>query len=333
MRRLKDFARDTRGDCDDRDVSLDFPPLDLPAKAPSLANWKHLGSSAQTSDLRHTRGEITSQLSCYRKFHRSSSQLFNGLKQKALGVESGEIPDMAQENTDDENEGTGNQEEPETLESLLFVFEEFNKRLVASRSVSLSQRLGESDFTTPIKSHGQGLPQPVLSPSPCQRFERTLDPYTATEGTDHSSDQQPASLFDNSYDTELSTPETSEAAEPQLRFCPEVELVVYQRKYPLMKSNKWPDILRLKSRNARDGPDDEWIPESTSKPILKSRRNHNAEKEMATVRREDQVSVDAFMRKLDAYDTLREDMQDRYAQARDHVIYRYNRSVSESSHL
>ncbi|KAG5356084.1 hypothetical protein CJU89_5805 [Yarrowia sp. B02] len=305
MRRLRNYAKDTldsryRSDTlSSLDSNLDFQPLHIPTRAPSV----------RISNNPKDRPEYVSQLACYRKFHRSSSQIFNDLKLIRV------VSEETLENKPEEPE-----EEEESLESLMYVFQVLNSKSSGSRAASGSKSTHSTHTQIPLQPLQPQRPlQQVLSP-------QVMD--TLTESTDQSSDQNQASVF--SELTQPSTPQSSaeEAHEPQLRFCPEVELVVYQRKYPLIKSTKWQDLLRLKRSHPEFEPGEEWT-STISKPILKSRNNQNAEREMATVRREDQLSIDDFLKRLETYDTIREEMQDYFACKRDHVIYRYNRQLRD----
>lgn len=308
MKKLRDIARDT---LDSRYRSDTLSSLDS-SRAPSV----HISHHPKD------RPEYVSQLACYRKFHRSSSQIFNELK--LMRVVSDETVDKK----------TEQEEEPEpdeeSLESLMYVFQVLNQTR-GSRSVSDSRPSVSSPESNPSLCSATSInPTQIPLHQPLQQVlsPQVMDTYT--ESTDRSSDQNQPSVF--SDHTELSTPQSSaaETHEPQLRFCPEVELVVYQRKYPLVKSSKWQDLLRLKRPLPEYELDEEEEWTSTiSKPILKSRNNQNAEREMATVRREDGLSIDDFLRRLETYDTIREEMQDYFACKRDHVIYRYNRQLRE----
>jgi hypothetical protein len=305
MRRLRDFAKDSL-DTRYRSDTLSSLDSNLELQPPTRAPSAHISNHPKD------RPEYVSQLACYRKFHRSSSQIFNDLK--LIRVVSDDTIDKKKREKEPEPE-------EESLESLMYVFQVLNNTgPPGSRAVSASKPSVSSPkpYPTQIPPH-QPLQQ-VLSP-------QVMDTYT--ESTDRSSDQNQPSVFSDL--TQLSTPQSSpaETHEPQLRFCPEVELVVYQRKYPLIKSNKWQDLLRLKrSHPGYEHEEEEWT-DTISKPILKSRNNHNAEREMATVRREDQLSIDDFLKRLETYDTIREEMQDYFACKRDHVIYRYNRQLRE----
>ncbi|KAG5367449.1 hypothetical protein CJU90_3745 [Yarrowia sp. C11] len=306
MRRLRDFAKDTldtrcRSDTlSSLEDTLEFQPLNVPTRAPSV----------RISNNPKDRPEYVSQLACYRKFHRSSSQIFNELK--LMRVVSDETIDRDEEEQEPEPE-------EESLESLMYVFQVLNTRTPGSRSVSA---------TKPVSQPTQ---IPLLPPLQQVLSPQVMDTYT--ESTDQSSEQTQPSVFSDL--TQPSTPQSSaaEAHEPQLRFCPEVELVVYQRKYPLVKSNRWQDLLRLKrsSQAQEDESEEEEGTHTISKPILKSRMNHNAEREMATVRREDQLPIDDFLKRLETYDTIREEMQEYFACKRDHVIYRYNRQLRDGN--
>lgn len=292
MRRIRDFAKDTL-DSRYRSDTLDGQDTRDTDFVPKKQKLSHNPKD---------RPEYVSQLACYRKFHRSSSQLFNDLKLMRV---------VSDDEDTQEEEEEKEEEEEESLESLMYVFQVLNTKTAAS----------EESTKPPSVSliHPTQLPlQQVLSP-------QVMDSYTESMG--QSSDQNQPSVFSDL--TQPSTPQSSaaETHEPQLRFCPEVEMVVYQRKYPLLKSTKWQDLLRLKRSNYE--PEyEEWI-EPESKPILKSRSNKNQEREMATVRKEDQLSVDDFLKRLETYDTIREEMQDYFACKRDHLIYRYNRQLRE----
>lgn len=308
MRKLRGIARDTldtryRSDTlSSIDSSLEFQPLNVPTRAPSV----------RISNNPKDRPEYVSQLACYRKFHRSSSQIFNELKLMRV---------VSEETLDKNDHKEEHEPEEESLESLMYVFQVLNTKTPGSRSVSESK----PSLSSPTSNNPTQIPlhqplQQVLSP-------QVMDTYT--ESTDQSSDQNQPSVFSDL--TQLSTPQSSaaETHEPQLRFCPEVELVVYQRKYPLIKSTKWQDLLRLKRSDPEYELDEEEWTHTISKPILKSRKNQNAEREMATVRREDNLSIEDFLKRLETYDTIREEMQDYFACKRDHVIYRYNRQLRE----